>query len=839
MGNSNEPLPNPLPRPAGELEALERAWELPKGWRYPAIVNNTHVGLWYVAAALLFLVLGGILALLMRAQLAVPNNDLVDYHTYNQLFTMHGTIMMFLFAVPVIEAMAVYLLPGMLAARDLPFPRLGAYAFWAYLIGGLVFFGTLFFGVAPDGGWFMYPPLTSTEHSPGPGADFWLLGIGFIEISAIAGAIELIVGILRTRAPGMTLGRMPVYAWAMLVVGAMIVFGFPPIILGTLLLELERAFHWPFFVAARGGDPVLWQHLFWLFGHPEVYIIFLPAAGMVSMILPTMTRTPLVGYRWVVGALLGVGVLSFGLWAHHMFTTGMPHLSAGLFSAASMAVAIPTGIQIFAWLATLWRGKLRNAAPSWFLGGFLATFVLGGLTGVMLAVVPFDWQAHDTHFVVAHLHYVLIGGMVFPLFAGLYYWAPLVSGRRLSERMGKWGCGLMFAGLNIAFLPMHVTGMLGMPRRVHSYAEGLGWDALNMVSTAGAFVLAAGIAVVLIDVLLHLRFAGKVDANVWDAATLEWLPQDNYAARSIPRVESREPLWDRPQLAREVEEGRHYLPRTATGRRETIVTSPVDARPQYILILPAWSLLPLIAGAGTAAFFLFLTVKMLVPAAVGGVIALVAMWRWMWGNDQGAFHPPVDIGGGIELPVYASGPVSTSWWAMVVLIFVDATVFASLVFSYFYLWTVNDAWPPAGVALPAGPWPIGAGIAWLLSGALLVAAGRALAPVRRGALTVALAGAIVLMLAAFGADLWAWWQAGLRPSDHAFAAVVFAVLAWQALHVAALLFMTAYTLARSGCGLLDATRRVTFDNTRLFWSYMVAQGVAGILLVHGASRWLA
>jgi cytochrome c oxidase subunit I+III len=835
-------LPNSLPRPTGELEALERAWALPKGWRYPSVVNNTHIGIFYVGAALLFLVLGGILALLMRAQLAVPANDLVTHHTYNQLFTMHGTIMMFLFAVPVIEAMAVYLLPGMLAARDLPFPRLGAYAFWAYLIGGLVFFGTLFFDAAPDGGWFMYPPLTGTEYSPGTGADFWLLGIGFIEISAIAGAIELIVGILRTRAPGMTLGRMPVYAWAMLVVGGMIVFGFPPIILGTLLLELERAFDWPFFIAARGGDPVLWQHLFWLFGHPEVYIIFLPAAGMVSMILPTMTGTPLVGYRWVVGALLGVGVLSFGLWAHHMFTTGMPHLSAALFSAASMAVAIPTGIQIFAWLATLWRGKIRNAAPSWFLGAFLSTFVLGGLTGIMLAVVPFDWQAHDTHFVVAHLHYVLIGGMVFPLFAGLYYWAPLVSGKKLSERMGKWGCGLMFAGLNIAFLPMHVTGMLGMPRRVHTYAEGLGWDGLNLTSTVGAFVLAAGIAVVLIDVLLHLRVAGKVDANVWGAASLEWLPQDNHATRSIPRVTSREPLWNHPGLAKEVEEGRHYLPRTATGLRETIVTSPVDARPQYILILPGWSFLPLVAGAGTAAFFLFLTVKMLVPAFIGGIVALVSIWRWMWESDRGVAFPPVDIGDGIKLPVYASGPVSHSWWAMVVLMLVDGTVFASLVFSYFYLWTVGGgAWPPAGVELPASGWVLAAALGWALSSALFAWAGRALpaAGSGQGAFRVALLVAIALMLAAYCTDLYGLYHAGIRPSQSAYAAVVYGVLAWQGMHVAVLLYMTVYTLARSWCGLLDRERRVTFDNTRLFWHYMVGQGLAGILLVHGASRWLS
>jgi cytochrome c oxidase subunit I+III len=836
-----EPLPNPLPRPAGELEALARAWEEPKGWRFAAAVNNTSVGLLYVGAALLFLVLGGILALLMRTQLAVPNNDFVAVETYNQLFTMHGTIMMFLFAVPVIEAMAVYLLPGMLAARDLPFPRLGAYAFWAYAIGGLIFFCTLFFGIAPDGGWFMYPPLTSYEHTPSSSADWWLLGIGFIEISAIAGAIELMVGILRTRAPGMSLDKMPIYAWAMLVVGGMIVFGFPPVIVGTMLLELERAFHWPFFVAEKGGDPVLWQHLFWLFGHPEVYIIFLPAAGMVSMILPVMARTPLVGYRWVVTALLGVGVLSFGLWAHHMFTTGMPHISASIFSAASMAVAIPTGIQIFAWIATLWRGKVRFAVPTWFLLAFLATFVLGGLTGVMLAVVPFDWQAHDTHFVVAHLHYVLIGGMVFPLFAGLYYWAPLVSGRTLSEKLGLWACGLMFTGLNVTFLPMHVTGLLGMPRRVHTYAEGLGWDGLNFVSTIGAFVLASGVVLVLIDLILHLRVVGKVEANPWGASTLEWLPADDYGVRSIPHIQSREPLWDEPALALEVYRGQHYLPRTATGGRETIITSPIHARPQYVLILPGWSFLPFIAGIGTAAFFLFLTVKMILPASIGGLIALAAIFRWMWDLDRGPTHPPVDVGAGVSLPVYLSGSITPSWWAMIVLMLVDATVFASLVFTYFYLWTVTPPpWPSSGVSLPPVGWPLVAALLWLATSALFAWARRALDAGKRGpnGFRAALMAATALMVAAFGVDLQGIWNTGLRPDAHAYGASVYAILAWQGLHACVLLLMTAYTLARSLAGLLDRTRRVTFDNTRLLWNYMVGQGIAGLVLVHAGPRWL-
>ena len=371
----------------------------------------------------------------------MPESDLVGHDLYNQLFTMHGTVMMFLFAVPAVEAASVYLLPNMQAARDLPFPRLSAYAFWAYFVGGLVFFGTIFFGLAPNGGWFMYPPLTSTKYSPADNADWWLLGIGFIEISAIAGAIEIIVGVMKTRAVGMSLDKLPVYSWAMLVFAVMIVIGFPAIILGTLLLELERAFDWPFFIAERGGDPLLWQHLFWFFGHPEVYIIFLPATGMVSMIVPTMAQTPLVGYRLVVLALIATGFLSFGLWVHHMFATGLPKMSLSFFSAASTAVAVPSGIQVFAWIATIASGRMKLTTPSLFVIGFLFIFTLGGLTGVMVAMAPFDWQAHDSYFIVAHLHYVLIGGMVFPLFAAFYYWVPVASKHALSERLGRWVFG--------------------------------------------------------------------------------------------------------------------------------------------------------------------------------------------------------------------------------------------------------------------------------------------------------------------------------------------------------------------------------------------------------------
>ena len=397
----------------------------------------------------------------------------------------------------------------------------------------------------------MYPPLTSSRYSPGDNADFWLLGIGFIEISAIAGAIEIIVGILRTRAPGMTLDKMPVFAWSMLVFAGMIVFAFPAVILATLLLELERAFHWPFFIAEKGGDPLLWQHLFWFFGHPEVYIIFLPAAGMVSMIVPAMTGVPLRGYRLIVVALVATGFFSFGLWVHHMFATGIPELSLAFFSAASMAVAIPSGIQVFAWIATIAAGRLQLTVPSLFVLGFLAIFVIGGLTGVMVAMVPFDWQAHDSYFIVAHLHYVLFGGMVFPVFAAIYYWVPAVSARPLSERLGRWSFALLFVGFNLTFFPMHFAGLMGMPRRVYTYPENMGWEWLNLLSTVGAFAVAAGVLVCLVDLACNFRFALSGNAgNVWRAGTLEWLPNDVYGTRSIPIVASREPLWDDARTCR-------------------------------------------------------------------------------------------------------------------------------------------------------------------------------------------------------------------------------------------------------------------------------------------------
>jgi cytochrome c oxidase subunit I+III len=825
-----EQFPTRGPRPKDELAKLEHAWRAPKGWGLLTVVNNNYIGMFYVGAAFLFFVLAGILALVMRVQLALPLQGVLPQETYNQFFTMHGTLMMFLFAVPMMEALGVLLLPQMLAARDLPFPRLSAYAFWAYFIGGLCFFASLFFGLAPDGGWFMYPPLTSTTFSPGINADFWLLGIGFIEISAIAGAIEILVGVLKTRAPGMTLARMPMFAWAMLAFAGMILIAFPSVILATLLLELERAFNWPFFDATRGGDPMLWQHLFWFFGHPEVYIIFLPAAGLTSMMIAALSRTPLVGYSLVVLAILSTAFISFGVWAHHMFTTGMPTLSISFFAAASMAVSVPAGIQVFAWIATLASGKPRNNTPTLFVIGGLVTFVIGGLTGVMVAMVPFDWQVHDTHFVVAHLHYVLIGGAVFPVFAALYYWTPMMSRRALSERLGKWVFWLMFAGMQVTFLPMHLTGLMGMPRRVYTYLPGMGLEPTNLISTAGAFMIGAGVMLFVFDLARNFRFSAETNAgNVYGGGTLEWLPTGLYSTRSIPVVSSREPLWDDPNLARDVESGRYLLPGTATGHRETIITSPLRAEPQYLQIMPGPSVWPLLGALFTAGLFLLLTIQAYTLAVISGLLAVPSIMRWLWETDRPIAEETVDVGGGIRLLTYATGAGTHGWWATVMLLVVVFMVFLMTVFSFLFVYGIHprywsdyggEGWALVIVALYAGA----AGLTMLGRHLLKREGSTHWSP----ATQAVLAGAAIGL--AWAVDFGTWQGAGLDPELSSQAALVMAFLAQQGMLTAVVVLMVLYLALRTSRNMIVRPRSITFDVIALFMLYTSAQGAASAML---------
>jgi len=820
-------------RPEGEREELERIWCKPRGWEYLTAVNNNYIGFYYIATAFLFFLLAGVLALGMRVQLTAPLLQILPQETYNQFFTMHGTVMMFLFAVPMVEAIGVLLLPQMLAARDLPFPRLSAYAFWAYLVGGLCFFASLFVGLAPDGGWFMYPPLTSIAYSPGINADFWLLGIGFIEISAIAGAIEIIVGVLRTRAPGMTLDRMPMFAWAMLVFAAMIIIAFPSVILSTLLLELERAFNWPFFDPTRGGDPMLWQHLFWFFGHPEVYIIFLPAAGLMSMMVSTVARTPLVGYRLNVLALVATGFISFGVWAHHMFATGMPRLSTGYFSAASMAVSLPAGIQVFCWIATLASGKIRWSTPALFVVGSVLVFTMGGLTGVMVGMVPFDWQAHDTYFIVAHLHYVLIGGMVFPMFAAFYHWVGMTSSRPLSERVGKWVFWLQFVGLHVTFLPMHLTGFMGMPRRVYTYMPGRGLDLLNQISTVGAFIMGAGVVLFLIDLARNFRFTTDDDAgNIYGGSTLEWLPTGLYSTRSIPVVRSRDPLWDDPKICDDVEQGRYFLPGSVTGLRETIVTSPINAEPQYLQLMPGPSVWPLAAAVLTAGFFLALTVQAYMFSAVSGVIGLACVLRWLWETDRPIQQDKADIGAGITVPISITGPQSHGWWALNTLFTVMGMIVLMGLFGYLYLYGIH---PEVWIAAPPVLQTLGISLVLVLAIVAAWMSRRVLAMTKRGEFAgqgpwlLGVLGAMLLGAASWW-DVAGWDSAGLDPAASGQGATVFVLIAFQGFTVAIAAIMAVYLGYRSGKGLLTTPTNVTLDIVVRFIGYTALQGLAIVLL---------
>jgi cytochrome c oxidase subunit I+III len=818
------------------LQRLEAAWARPARFGLLTEINNNHIGVLYIVTGFLFFLGAGVLALLMRIQLAYPGNTFLDPATYNQFFTMHGTVMMFLFSVPIVEAFAVLLLPSMLGTRDMPFPRLSALGYWCYAFGGVLVFVSLFFKIAPDGGWFMYPPLTGPKYSPGINTDVWILGLGFVEIAAIAAAVELIVGILKTRAPGMSLSRMPVFAWYMLVTAGMIMVGMPAVIAADILLELERAFGMPFYDATRGGDPLLWQHLFWLFGHPEVYIIFLPAAGMVSMMLPTFTRAPLVGYTWVVLSAIAVGFLSFGLWVHHMFATGLPLLSLGFFSAASSAIAIPMGIQVFAWIATLWDGKPMLRVPMLFILGFLCIFTLGGLTGVMVAAVPYDWQVHDSYFVVAHFHYVLIGGMVFPIFAALYYWTPTVTGRMLSERVGRWAFGLMFVGFNAAFLPMHLTGLLGMPRRVYTYPADIGWNTLNLVSSVFSFVFAAGVLLVLVDWVRHWRGGGQVPHNPWDAPSLEWMAGLGVAHsfRSLMPISSRYPLWEQKGLKEDETAGRGYLPDAPTTEREALITTPISAEPVQIIRLPQPGWTAFVASLATAIALAAATLKIPSAAAVAGVIAASAFIRWLWVLDGPVPHGLADAGRDLALPLYKNDSASVGWWGLSVLLVSDAAVLASFAFAYLFLWTSRPAsWPPDGSMLPGFVLPAAAVLLVACAALLFRAAER---QIRRDRRSPAVWSLLVGALAGLGACWLVWgWPAslGISPTGHSYGAAAWTLAGYAVFHIGIGAAMALWCALRLALGMIDSWRCLTVRLCLLWWGFTVAVTAFALLLIAG------
>src|SRR5437588_267696 len=534
-----------------ELHArLSRTWRTGQSvWERVSTIDHKVVGHRYIMTAFVFLCLGGLSAVAMRMQLARPEAKLLGPDLYNQLFTMHGTTMMFLFAVPVMEAFAVYLVPLMVGTRNIAFPRLNAFSYWVYLSGGGFLWASFILKVGPDVGWFAYVPLSGPEFSPGKRVDVWAQMVTFTELSALAVAVEIVVTVFKQRAPGMTLDRIPLFVWAMLVTSFLTIFAMPAVMVASTMLILDRLVGTHFFNPAEGGDSLLWQHLFWFFGHPEVYIIFIPATGMTSAIVATFARRPMFGYLSMVLSLIAIGFLSFGLCVHHMFVTGLPQLGASFFTASSMLIAVPSGIQIFCWLATLCTGRPVFKTPLLFVIGFFAIFVIGGLSGVMVASVPIDTQVHDTYFVVSHFHYVLIGGAVFPLIGAVYYWYPKITGRLMSERLGKWNFWLAFIGFNVAFFPMHILGLRGMPRRVYTYLPAMGWGSLNLLATEGALVLFASFVLLLWNAFVSASSGVSAGPNPWDAGTLEWAaesPPAPYNFSRIPFVTHREPLWDTP-----------------------------------------------------------------------------------------------------------------------------------------------------------------------------------------------------------------------------------------------------------------------------------------------------
>lgn len=803
-------------------DELNVIWGNPRGWRALTIVNHTTIAIRYMITGGMFFLLGGLLAMIMRTQLALPGQKIINPELYNQLFTMHGTVMMFLFAVPVMEGMALYLVPKMIGARDLIFPRISAFGYFCYLFGGLILLSSLVLGIAPDTGWFMYTPLTNNVFSPGSNVDFWLMGITFIEISAVGAGIELFVSIVRARTANMALQHMPLYCWYILVMSLMIVFGFPPLILGSILLELERAMGMPFFDVSRGGDPILWQHLFWLFGHPEVYIIFLPAAGIISTVIPVFAQRAMVGYRWIVLSVIVTGFISFSLWVHHMFTVGIPKLAQAFFSVASMLVAIPTGIQLFAWIATLMAGRPVFRLPMLWVFGFLVVFVAGGLTGVMLALVPFDWQVHDTHFVVAHLHYVVVGGVFFPMMAGLYYWLPHFSGRMPSDKLGAWGFWLTFTGFNLTFLIMHWTGLLGMPRRIYTYDSGLGWDLPNLISSIGSFIMAAGIATTLFDFILHFRFGHPAPVNPWNADTLEWAtstPPNPYNFISLPDCPSRHPLWEHPDLPQTIAEGRHALSVTNHGRRETLGTDPVTGKVREVIHLPGNTWLPFFCALVLGVVCIALISRSYMIAGLAALLCFILLIRWSWENGV---HPAAAPDAKImpqDPPLHSRTFDGPGLWGMGTTLLADGSLYMSLLFGWFYLWTAAPHWK-----IPAIPLMITSSL--FINGLFLLAATGLFIylirrirarEIKRLQSTLWVISFLGLIHATF--LFWILWSAPLSPLTTAHDAVITVLLIYQLIHSSLATIMTILLAARVIVGYIGKTALYEPIVVEQWWVY--------------------
>ncbi len=592
-------------------------------WSWITTVDHKRIGILYGVSAFAFFLIAGIEALIMRVQLSGPNAGVVSAETYNQLFTMHGTAMIFLGVMPFSAAFFNYMVPLLIGARDVAFPRLNAFSFWVFLSGGILLHASFLFNAAPNAGWFGYANLTSPAYSPGLNVDFWLLSLQILGIASLAAAFNFLVTIINMRAPGMSLMRLPLFIWMTLVTSILMVLAFPVITVALTLLLFDRFFGMNFFITQAGADPRWWQHLFWIFGHPEVYILILPAMGIVSEVIPTFSRKPLFGYPFVVYSGIAIAVMSFGVWAHHMFSVGMGPIADAFFSIATMLIAIPTGVKILNWIGTIWGGAVRFTTPFLFSVGFIAMFIIGGLSGVMHASPPADLQQTDTYFIVAHFHYVLFGGSIFGLASGFYYWFPKMTGRLLDEGLGKLHFWLMTIGFNLTFFPMHFAGMFGMPRRVYTYSSGYGFDGYNLLSSIGSFVIAISMLVMIWNWYRTMRQGKIAGDDPWDAQTLEWSissPPPVYNFARIPVVASRRPFWDQKYGGVGVHEPVHGGSNEGHGHG--------DEHAEHIH-MPNPSYFPVIVAVG----FLMLAAGLMIPpfpvvSALGLLVMFVGIYGW-------------------------------------------------------------------------------------------------------------------------------------------------------------------------------------------------------------------
>lgn len=626
-------LPRETAASAQLAERLRRIWEGSPGfYGWLSSVDHKSIGIRYIITAFAFLLLGGLEALAMRLQLAGPNLKIMGPEAYNATFTMHGVTMIFLYAMPILSGFSNYLWPLLLGARDMAFPRLNAISYWIYLFSGLLLYASFLFGHGPDAGWFNYVPYAAKQFNAGINIDVYALGMVLLGVSTTVGALNFIVTLIRMRAPGMSINRMPILVWGTLTASVGNLFAVPAVSLAFFLLWMDRQFGTHFFEITGGGKPLLWQHLFWMFGHPWVYALVLPAMGIVSDALPTFCRRPLVGYTAVALATVTTMVIGFGVWVHHMFATGLPPIALSFFSGASMVIAIPSAVSVFAWIATIWTGRPVLSVPFLFFAGFVVLFVIGGVSGFMTASLPLDWQLTDTYFVVAHLHYVLLGINLFPVIGATYYWFPKMTGRLTDKRLGQLSFWVLFTGFNVTFLPMHLTGLFGMPRRVYTYSPDMGWTTLNMISSSGSVILAVGVLIWLYNMWTSARIGQPAPENPWMAPTLEWSvpsPPPPYNFVVLPTIATRHPLWE-DWLEESPARSRLAQGYALDHGRQALGTSPLDATPDVIFSMPGDTLMPLLCALAITGVVIALLFKSWILVAICLAISLLVTLSWLW-----------------------------------------------------------------------------------------------------------------------------------------------------------------------------------------------------------------